>query len=187
MLDTDFVADSMVNKLILLYTLEKMEIPLTENSIIDICTNKNDWLGYMDCKDVMWQLLDVKLIYKTIDSEAESRYNITIEGRNCLSHFYQKIPLSLRDKIVAFAKNNRMNFKRAQEYVGKCVKSTDGTYLCTLQIKDPLEGKNMFEMKISMPSSKLANQTIKKWKNKAPNIYESIYEVLESQEQDNDK
>ncbi len=178
MIETDFVADSTVNKLILLFVLDKMEIPLTENSIIDICTNKNGWLNYMDCKDILWQLIDVNFIYKTIDSEAEARYNITIDGRNCLEHFYKKIPSSLREKITDFAKENRMNFKRAQEYVGKYLKSTDGSYQCTLQIKDPLEGKNIFEIKIGMPTNKLANLTCKKWRLKAPTIYETIYELL---------
>lgn len=185
MIETDFVADSMINKLILLFVLDKMEIPLTENSIIDICTNTNNWLNYMDCKDVLWQLIDVNFIYKTIDSESECRYNITIEGRNCLSHFFQKIPASMRENITQFAKNNRMKFKRAQEYVGKYLKSTDGTYLCTLQIKDPLEGKNIYEMKIKMPTNKLANKTCKVWKEKAPTIYEKIYELL-SDTSDND-
>ncbi|MBQ0017313.1 MAG: DUF4364 family protein [Clostridiales bacterium] len=178
MISTDFVADTTVNKLILLFVLDKMEIPLTENSIIDICTNKNDWLNYMDCKDVMWQLIDVNFIYKTIDSDDECRYNITVEGRNCLSHFFLKIPTSLREDITNFAKNNRMNFKRAQEYVGKYVKTVDGFYLCTLQIKDPLEGKNIFEIKIQMPTNKLANSTCKKWKEKAPLVYENMYELL---------
>lgn len=177
-IQTDFVADSTVNKLILLFVLDKMEIPLTENSIIDICSNKNNWLSYMDYKDIMWQLLDVKFIYKTIDSEAECRYNITVSGRNCLSNFFYKIPASTREKITAFAKENRMNFKRAQEYVAKYIKNKDGTYLCTLQIKDPLEGKNIFETKIIMQTSVVASKICKKWKDKAPHIYETMYELL---------
>ena len=189
MIETDFVADATVNKLILLFVLDKMEIPLTENSIIDICTNKNNWLSYMDCKDVMWQLIDVNFIYKTIDNEMEARYNITIEGRNCLSHFYLKIPSSMREEITEFAKENRMIFKRSQEYVGKCIKNADGSYLCTLQIKDPLEGKNIFEIKVIMPTNKIAHQTCKKWKEKAPNIYETVYELFgdETENDNNDK
>ena len=37
----DFVPDNTVNKLILLYVLDKMEIPLTENSILEICSSQN--------------------------------------------------------------------------------------------------------------------------------------------------
>ena len=38
-----------VNKLILLYALDKMEVPLQEDVILDMIT-ENNWLTYMDCK-----------------------------------------------------------------------------------------------------------------------------------------
>ena len=177
-MNTNFVPDTTANKLILLFVLDKMEIPLTETSIIDICTNQNNWLNYMDCKDVMWQLIDVNFIYKTVDNENESRYNITVEGRECLSHFFQKIPMSLREEITVFAKQNRMQFKRNQEYVGKYSRNNDGSYTATLQIKDPLECRNLFDLKINFPSSKQAINACKNWKEKAPQIFESVYDNL---------
>ena len=172
-----FVADNTINKLILLFIMDKMEIPLTEDSIIDICTSRNGWLKYMDCKDVMWQLLDVGYIAKS-SNEDESRYNITYEGRNCLSHFYLKIPSSTREEITVFAKANRLEFKRAQEYVGTYFKNADGSYTSSLKIKDPLEPQNLFEIKVVLPSRKYAVAVAKKWKDKAPLIYENIYEIL---------
>ena len=53
----EYSQDSTVNKLKLLFLLDKMEIPLTENNIIDICTSRNNWINYMDCKEILWQLL----------------------------------------------------------------------------------------------------------------------------------
>jgi predicted transcriptional regulator len=176
----DFVADSTVNKLILLFVMDKMEIPLTENSIIDITTSRNTWLNYMDCKDVLWQLIEVGFVYKTVDANtAESRYNITYEGRNALSHFFLKIPSSLREEITNFAKNNRMQFKRAQEYVGDYYKNADGSHTAVLRIREPLEPSSMFEIKLKLPSRHAAIVAVKKWKEKAPNIYETIYGLLE--------
>ena len=63
----DFIPDSTVKKLILLFVLDRIEIPLTENSIMDICTSRNNWLGYMDCKEALAQLIDAKFIYKLND------------------------------------------------------------------------------------------------------------------------
>ena len=159
--------------------LDKMEIPLTENSIIDIVTSRNNWLSYMDCKDVLWQLIEVGFIYKTVDATSESRYNITYEGRNCLSHFFLKIPSSLREQITAFTKNNRMNFKRAQEYTGDYYKNTDGSHTAVLRIRDPLEPQSLFEIKLKLPTRHAAIIAVKRWKDKAPNIYEYINETLE--------
>ncbi|MGN1212944.1 MAG: DUF4364 family protein [Christensenellales bacterium] len=172
-----FVPDNTINKLIFLFVLDKMEIPLTEDSIIDICTSRNEWLKYMDCKDVMWQLLDVGYIAKTANEDVP-RYNITNEGRNCLSNFYLKIPSSTREEITVFAKENRMVFKRAQEYTGTYYKNSDGSYTTALKIKDPLQSQNLFELKIVLQSRKSAVNATKKWREKAPSIYESVYEIL---------
>lgn len=186
----DFVADSMVNKLILLFVLDKMEIPLTENSIIDICTSRNGWLNYMDCQEVLYQLLDAKFIYKTVNEgtksfkengepKRESVYNITYDGRNCISHFFNRIPQSLREEISGFAKQNRMIFKRSQEYISDYFKNTeDGSHTVVLRIKEPLISQPMFEIKIKTPTRHAAVNACKKWRDKAPNIYEYIYENL---------
>ena len=103
-----FVPDNTINKLILLFILDKMEMPLTEDTIINISTNQNTWLKYMECKDVLWQLLDIGYIAKSQVDE-ENRYNITYQGRNCLSNFYLKIPSSTREEITNFTKKGHKN------------------------------------------------------------------------------
>ena len=161
----EFIADSTVNKLILLFVMDKMEIPLTENSIVDIATSRNNWLNYMDCKDVLWQILEVGFVYKTMND-------------NALSHFFLKIPSSMRDEINTFAKENRMQFKRAQEYVSDYFKNADGSHTAILRIRDPLEPQSLFEIKLKLPTRHAAIIACKKWKNKAPNIYENINDIL---------
>ncbi len=180
----DFTADSTVNKLILLFVLDKMEIPLTENSILDICTSRNNWLNYMDCKDILWQLIEVKFIYKAVTGDNESRYNITYTGRNALSHFFQKIPMSIRESITKFTKENRMSFKRAQEYASKYYSNKDGSYSVVLRIKNPLEVEPTFEVKVKFPTRHEAIVASKKWKNAAPNIFENVHEALGDNSED---
>ena len=47
-------------KLTLLFFMEKMEIPLTKNSILDICSIENDWISYMDCVAIISELSEAK-------------------------------------------------------------------------------------------------------------------------------
>ena len=84
-MSTQFVPDETENKLILLFVLDKMEIPLTENSIMDITTSKNSWLSYMDCKDILWQLVNAKFVYyeQNPNNKEDGLYSITAEGRDC--------------------------------------------------------------------------------------------------------
>ncbi len=178
-----FERDQTTGKLILLWVMEKMEIPLTENSILDICTNKNDWLNYMECKELMWELVRSGFLYKTEEGNNEQRYTITYEGRNCLSHFYKRVPLSIREKITEYVKLNRMSVKRSQEYISDYTKNTDGSFNVSLRIRSQLINEPMFEIKLKAPSRLSAMNACKKWQDLAPSVYENIYETLIDEEE----
>ena len=174
----EFVLDGVVNKLILLYAIEKMEIPLTENSIVDICTSRNQWLGYMDCRDSLWQLVEANFVACSNNNvdDKEKQYTITYDGRSCLSHYFQRIPVSLREEISSFAKVNRSKIKRNQEYVSDYFKNTNGSYTVILKIKDSLTNESIFEIKIKISSRNQAVLTCKNWREQAPEAYEFILE-----------
>lgn len=178
---TNFVADSTINQLILLRILEKIEIPLAESSLIDICTAKErKWLSYLDFKEVLNKLLEFNFISKVIvDNEFEKeRYKITPQGIECLGHFYLKIPTSMREKIAQFCKENKMKFKRKQEFIAKYEKNSDNSYTCYFKIISPNEAKTIFEIKMQFPSRESAIRATDKWREKAPNIYGSVFEIL---------
>lgn len=174
----EFVADNTVNKLILLFVLDKMEIPLTENSILEICCSQNNWINYMDCKDLLFQLLEAKFIYKPNTTNNESRYNITVAGRECLSQFFTKIPASMRNVISKFAVENKLHFKRNQEYIGNYYKSIDGSYTVELRILEPLTTDSIFSVSIKTDTRHNAIVACKKWRELAPNIYEQVYSKI---------
>lgn len=170
--------DAVTNKLIILFCLDKMEMPLTENSIIEICSVKNNWINYMDCLDLLYQLSEAKLIYKTACKEGEMRYNLTFEGRDCLSYFYKRIPNQLRDEITEYSKANRLNIKQSQEYYANYTDADDGSYLVVMRIYENLITTPLFEIKIKAPTRQAAEEACKKWRQGAPNIYEYIFENL---------
>ncbi|MBR1890166.1 MAG: DUF4364 family protein [Clostridia bacterium] len=168
--------DAITNKLIILFVMEKMEMPLTEKSIIEICSVKNDWVNYMDCLDLLYQLSESKLIYKTECKEDEMRYSLTFEGRDCLSYFYKKIPSDLQGEIAEFSKANRLSIKQSQEYYANYTDADDGSYLVTMRIYENLINTPLFELKIKAPTRQSAEEACKKWRQNAPNVYEYIYE-----------
>ena len=168
------------DKLTMLFVIDKMEIPLTEDSILDICSVKNIWIkNYMDCKAIIHDLVDSKLLY-TIGNEQDGKklFALTYEGRECLSHLYRRIPLTKREEISSFLQANRLNVKSSQEYSATYSKNDDGSYNVELKIYEPLITTPIFSLSIKAPSRQSANEAIHKWKTNAPNIYEVIYEKL---------
>lgn len=169
-----------LDKLTMLFVLDKMEIPLTEDSILDICSIKNSWIkNYMDCKAIIHNLVDSKLLYRIGDEEqGKVLFNISYEGRECLSNLYRRIPLSSREEISQYLKANRLNVKSSQEYSATYLKNDDGSYTVILQIYEPLITTPMFELKMKAPTRQSANEAIHKWKSQAPTIYEIIFNNL---------
>ena len=165
-------------KLTLLFFMEKMEIPLTQTSILNICSLENDWLPYMDCLSIISELTASNFIYKTDSNENLELYSITYTGRNCLSQLYMRLAYELREKITEYVKQNKLIVKTSQEYTTDYVANSDGSYTVTLRIYEPMITSPMFEVKIKAPSRQSAIETEAQWKKQAPNIYEYIYQSL---------
>jgi len=168
------------DKLTMLFVMDKMEIPLTEDSILDICSVKNIWIqNYMDCKTTIADLVDSKLLYKISDNvDSKELFALTYEGRECLSHLYRRIPLEKREEISAYLQANKLNVKSSQEYSSTYTKNNDGSYNVELKIYEPQSTSPMFTLVIKAPTRQSANEAIHKWKVTAPEIYETIYEKL---------
>ena len=106
--------EALLNKLILLFVFDKMEVPLSESTILDMCTSSNPWMSYMDCKPIIHQLKDCGFIYN-INTTGEALYAITSDGRMCLANYFVKIPTSTREEIAAFIKTNRNKYRKKQD------------------------------------------------------------------------
>ena len=102
--------DALLNKLILLFVFDKMECPLTENTIIDMCCSSNNWISYMDCKPIINQLIDHGFIYCLTQNGSDTLYSITSDGRVCLADFFIQIPSSIRENISKFIKLNGLKY-----------------------------------------------------------------------------
>ena len=175
--------DSTLNKLILLYVFEAMDVPLTGKTILEMCTSINLWLTYMDCTLAVAQLQESGLIFRSSKEKTDeggiitdAYYSITPDGRMCLDHFYTKIPSTMRTEITEYVKANRMAYRRKQEYYRNYYKNPDGTYTVHLKIVDPVQ--TTLELKLNVTNRDRAKQVYNKWEEKAAQIYYFLHEEL---------
>ena len=167
--------DNFLNKLILLFVFDKMEVPLSKSTIESMCCQANDWLSFMDCAPTLAQLQENGFIYE-LESSGVPLYSITPSGRVCLADFFVRIPTSTRESIAHFVKQNRNVYKKKQEYISDYYMNKDGTYTVFLKIIEPVGSQ--LELKIVVPSRQTAKNIYKKWEEKAENVYSAIYENL---------
>lgn len=168
------------DKLTMLFVIDKMEIPLTEDSILDICSIKNDWIEqYMDCKTYIHELVDSNLLYK-ISSETDTKelFTLSYEGRECLFNLYKRLTPEKREIIASYLQANKLIVKSSQEYNSNYRKNQDGSYNVELKIYEPQSTTPIFNLTIKAPTRQSAIEAAQKWKTIAPSIYETIYEKL---------
>ena len=173
----DFTPDEMQKKLLILFILEKMEFPLTDISISEIVVANPSWINYMDFRDALFLLTESRLIRRKSHA-SETVFTITQGGRDCLTHFYTKIPASIREEITTYAKENRQRFKRSQEYTYDYFKNSDASHTLVLKIRDQAAGDNLLEIRIKTPTRAAAVKAASKWKDKAATVYENIYGII---------
>ena len=167
--------ETSVNKLILLFVFDKMESPLSERTLVDMCTSTNDWINYMDCMVLIHKLLSDGFICEITGAD-DPLYTITPEGRETLANFYINIPRSSREEISRFIKNNSAKYRTRQECKSDYYQTKDGTYTVFLKILAPVQP--MLELKFVVPDKKTANTIYKKWEDKASELYSVVYDTL---------
>lgn len=170
-------SETSTNKLIILFVFDKMESTLSERTIVDMCSTSNEWMGYMDCVNVIHKLIDDNFIYcVSVGEDDDPLYSITPDGRETLANFYINIPKSVREEISRFVKKNSAKYKNRQECRSDYYQNKDGTYTVYLKILAPVQP--MLELKFVVPDRKTANKIYKKWEEKAADVYSVIYENL---------
>lgn len=161
-------------KLIVLFVAETMECPLTNDVLTDIC-DRNKWVAYMECKQCISDLIEHSLLIN-ISKNNTPLYLISKDGRECLSHFYNKIPLTTREAIKNHIKEHRQQYRKKQEYWSDYYTNADGSYTVILRINTA--ANPLLELKLCVQNRSTAVWLHKTWIDKAPNVYELIYESL---------
>lgn len=167
--------DQTTNKLILLYVFDQMEIPVTIDTLNEMCCSQNNWLSYLSLTQALPELVDARFL-TAYTSAGSEYYKITQEGRDCINFFFMKIPSSTRVKIGDYIKKNRQAYKRKQEYFRDYYKNKDGSYTVSLKIVDPTCSK--LEMKINVANRAEAKMVFNKWNDQASEVYAAIYRIL---------
>ena len=167
--------DTTISKLILLYVFDQMEIPVTSETLNEMCCSQNDWLSYMTLTEILPELIDARFLVSNSNGNTEY-YKITQEGRDCLNYFFMKVPSSIRKEIGTYIKKNRQAFKKKQEYFKDYFKNKDGTYTVYLKIIDPTSTK--LELKLNVSNRGEAINVYKKWNGSASEVYADLYRIL---------
>jgi len=168
------------NKLLLLYLINRLELPMTRAQITDFIIQK-ELMSYYTMEETLFTMVEAGLLEAENEVAAQdentTRYFISTEGLTTLEFFESHIPKHVRQLINQYIDDNRGKIKRdyestanyfhdasAEEFKVKC-----GVYE---------DQRALLELSISVATREQAKLIQSNWKANAGKIYTKIIEVL---------
>lgn len=161
-------------KLLLLYILKELEIPVTQGQVTDFIL-ENDIMNYFMLQQFLGELKESEFI-----SEEEKDYKqyfiITDKGVSALNYFLDRIPPSLIMKIVDLLSAKKEELMKCAEVTADFTKLGDSDFMVKLQVVE--NGQTMIDLNLNVASNKQARQICDNWRNNGQHLYGKLINLL---------
>lgn len=163
-----------IYKLIILYTLGKVDSPLTLGLISDYIT-EHGYTNYFNVQNAFAELLEAELI-SCSDTYNTSYYSITATGKETLDLFGSSLSHEIRQEIDQYLKDNNHKIIERIAIVSDYTLNDNNEYTasCALLEKNHI----IFEIKLSVPSEGEAIKVCNNWRSHSDELYSSAIKKL---------
>ncbi len=166
------------NKLLILFILDKYETAISQEILTQMCCIDNNWIPYFCFGHFVDELIGARFVISEADKNGGSDHLLSIsdDGKVCLSYFYSSIFKSLRDDVSEYIRQNKLKYRKKQEFVCNYEKNKDGSYTVHCIV---LNGQViLFELKFVVPNLRKAESVAVKWQDAAPEVYKNYVDLL---------
>jgi predicted transcriptional regulator len=170
----DDKSKSAVNKLIVLYILDKIEIPLTNTQITNIIL-ENNIINYFSLQECIAELEESDLV-RLEESQSKVTYHISEIGQKTVQIFQSKIAKSTKVLINEYITKNKDRIKKESEVFADFQKNSEHEYVVNLKVIE--NDIVLIDLKLNVVSSKQAKLICEKWRSSSGRIYGQIMDAL---------
>lgn len=170
-LDSGVLADK---KLLILYLLSKIGIPLTKPQITNAILENNliDFFTFQQC---IFDLEESGMIKHTIYQKKQC-FTATDKGEKTVDVFEQRIPENASRIINNYISKNKDSLRKESQVIAEYKKAGEKEYIVSLKV---IENELLLmDLKLNVVSAKQAKQICEKWKNCSENIYGKLISSL---------
>ncbi len=180
-IEKDIVLDEygeVEQKLLILYLIDSMEIPLSYNQISDFILD----VGYMDYITLITCLTSMEeanYLEKTKEGTSD-RYSITEIGKEALELFGKRIPVAVKNRIKQYIVDNKNYIKRDYEIIANYFEEVleDGRFEYIVKCGTYENDTMLMELNISVVSKEQAKLICSNWKKNVSSIYNNIIKEI---------
>ncbi len=163
-----------VNKLLLLYILNKMEIHLTNAQITQVVL-ENDLMNYFSLQQFLSELTQSKFI-RILKEEDKEYYALTKKSIEALEYFISRISLDIKEKIDIYIFKNKEKVLKETQVKSNFLKVDENEFVVNLRVIE--NQSTLINIDLNVASNKQAKLICDNWKKNAPTIYGEIIQLL---------
>lgn len=162
------------NKLILLYIIDKLDIPVSNLQITKIIL-ENRFMNYFLLQQYLTELCEINLL-SIETSEEKNFYKISTSGKNTLVYFMNLIPVGIKARIDNTFTAIKHNIKNETLITADFTPESENEFIVTCGIHE--DNFSLLDLNITVGNKSDARHICENWKKYSVDIYSEIIEVL---------
>ena len=166
------------NKVLILYTLNRIDREITDTDLFKIISATNN-INYFYFRDILVDLVESKLV-GTYTKEEQNVYEITSEGKNSLELTIDILPGIVKLKADNIFKEQLFTIADEEAISAEYIPESENDYTVKCKIVD--NNKTVFEVSIFAGSNEQAKNISDNWRKNAKEIYKKIMNLLNNEQ-----
>ena len=166
--------DFTVTKLIILYLLAQVKMPLSVSQITQIVLERG-YTDYFSLQQYLTELENSKFI-ATSKQNNISYFEINERGSQTLDFFCSRIPEFIRKELDSFIENNWRKLKSELDIFAEYTPTKENEYV--VHCKATENHSTLIDLSINVGSKKQAIELCNNWKENASTLYGEILHIL---------
>lgn len=165
------------NKVLILYTLNKINRETTDTDLFKIVSAINN-INYFYFRDILVDLVESKLV-GTYTKEEQNVYEITTEGKSSLELTIDMLPGIVKLKADNLFKEQLITIADEESVSAEFIPESENDY--TVKCKIVENNKTVFEVSTFAGSNEQAKKIADNWRKNAKQIYPQIMNLLNNE------
>ena len=165
---------STLYKIIILYMLEKVNFPLSNNQITNFFLD-HGYTSYFHVQQTIHDLVESKLMEEKKQGTSTC-YQTTEKGRTTLSYFEKEISDEIRDEIDTYLKENSYELRNANSIKAEYYRTPEQEYVVQCQVRE--KKTILINLELTVPTEEIAKSFCSHWSKKNQEIYAYLMDTL---------
>lgn len=163
------------NKVLILYILNKLENPITNDGLLRLVLSVMD-MNYFYFQQFLLDLLDNQYISRFDQDNKQHTYSITEKGKEALNLTHDMLPGIMKLKVDTSFQSELTSTAQEESIIAEFTPRSENDYTVTCKINE--NNTCIFEVSVFAGSREEAKKIVDNWKENAYRIYPEILNSL---------